>query len=81
MQRVSGKSDSERALAKIGDAVRQARRDRGISQEALADSSSIDRSHLGRIERGERNLTLLNLLKIARALNVKASELLRMAGL
>ena len=68
-------------LSSIGDAIRRLRRLKGISQEALADAASIDRSHLGRIERGERNLTVLNLLKIADALDNNGSDLLRDAGL
>jgi transcriptional regulator with XRE-family HTH domain len=52
-----------------------------MSQEALADAAGIDRSHMGKIERGERNLTLLNLARIAKATGCKASELLASAGL
>ncbi|MEM1131846.1 MAG: helix-turn-helix transcriptional regulator [Pseudomonadota bacterium] len=70
MQRVSGTNDPHNVLPKVGDAIRCARKDKGFSQEALADASLIDRSHLGRIERGERNLTVLNLKKIADALEV-----------
>lgn len=81
MARVSGKTDADAALEKIGNAVRELRREQSISQETLADSASIDRSHLGRIERGERNITLLNLLKIAAALKVSVSELLARAGI
>ena len=81
MARVSGKADSERLLARLGDAVRAARMDRGISQEALADAAAIDRSHLGKIERGERNISLLNLIRVAAALGIKASALLDRARL
>lgn len=52
-----------------------------MSQEALADAAGIDRSHMGKIERGERNVTLLNVLKIAAALDGRASDLLREAEL
>ncbi|MGK3151737.1 helix-turn-helix transcriptional regulator, partial [Staphylococcus shinii] len=52
-----------------------------LSQEALADRTEIDRSHMGKIERGERNVTLLNVLRIAQALDCKPSELLAEAGL
>lgn len=52
----------------------------GLSQEALADAAGIDRSHMGKIERGERNVTLLNLTKIAAALHVRVSDLLREAN-
>lgn len=52
-----------------------------MSQEALADAAGIDRSHMGKIERGERNVTLLNLIRIATALNQKPSDLLSAASL
>lgn len=79
MKRVSGLNDPYNMLPKVGEAIRAARKKNGISQEALADASYIDRSHLGRIERGERNLTVLNLKKIAEALGVSAAELLHLA--
>lgn len=79
MKRVSGSNDVDRTLRKVGEAIRLARKDAGLSQEALADASEIDRSHLGRIERGERNLSILNLKKIASALECSASELLAKA--
>jgi len=52
-----------------------------ISQEALADYAGIDRSHMGKIERGERNVTLLNIVRIAEAMKCKPSEILGDAGL
>jgi transcriptional regulator with XRE-family HTH domain len=79
--RVSGKTDADAALEKIGNAVRELRKEQSVSQEALADSASLDRSHLGRIERGERNVTLLNLVKIAAALRVSVAELVNRAGI
>lgn len=81
MARVSGQQDSGGQLKALGEAVRAARKARGMSQEALADAAGIDRSHMGKIERGERNLTFLNVTKIAAALNGPPSELLRKAGL
>lgn len=79
--RVSGQQDVDGWLPKLGKAVRQRRKERGLSQEALADAAGIDRSHMGKIERGERNVTLLNVLKIANALDWKASDMLAVAGL
>ena len=81
MARVSGQQDAERALKRLGDAVRAARKERGLSQEALADAAGIDRSHMGKIERGERNVTLLNVARIAKAIGCKPSDLLASAGL
>ena len=52
-----------------------------LSQEALAVDADLDRSYVGGIERGEHNLTVMNIVKIAAALQVKPSELLGSAGL
>ena len=68
------------ALVSLGIAIRDARKAKGISQEALAEIAGIDRSYMGGIERGEHNLAIMNLLKIADALEVKASTLLDEAG-
>ncbi len=81
MSRVSAQQDRDQALVRLGQAIREARKDAGTSQEALADAAGIDRSHMGKIERGERNVTLLNVLKIAAALDGSASDLLRAANL
>jgi transcriptional regulator with XRE-family HTH domain len=81
MARISGKQDKENQLVRIGEAVRARRTLMGLSQEALADYSEIDRSHMGKIERGERNVTILNLIRIAKAMDCAPSELLSEAGL
>lgn len=81
MTRVSGQADEEGVLKRLGTVIRAERRLLDLSQEALADASGIDRSHMGKIERGERNVTLLNLVRIAKALGSKSSKLLSDAGL
>lgn len=81
MARVSGKQDDDQQLLKLGQSIRALRTALGLSQEALADAAGIDRSHMGKIERGERNVTLLNVLRIASAINQKPSEMLAAAGL
>lgn len=53
----------------------------GLSQEALADEAGIDRSYMGGIERGEHNLALININKIAKALNHSVAELMERAKL
>lgn len=60
--------------------MRAERKAQGLSQEALADKADIDRSYMGGIERGEHNIAIINLLKIANALGTKASLLLDKAG-
>jgi transcriptional regulator with XRE-family HTH domain len=65
----------------IGHAIRTARKEQGCTQEAFALKANVDRSYMGAIERGEFNLTLDTLLKIATGLGISASELLGRAGL
>ena len=68
-------------LVALGVAIRKERSDRDLSQEALAVDADLDRSYMGGIERGEHNLTVMNLVKIARALNLTPSKLFISAGL
>lgn len=81
MGRVSGKRDGDQHLVRLGKAVRAQRKALGLTQEALADAAQIDRAHMGKIERGERNVTFLNILRIATAMQVRPSEILAAAGL
>lgn len=62
---------------RFGKAVRRRRGKMQLSQEAFADLCGLDRTYLGGIERGERNVALVNLEKIAKALNLSVSELFR----
>ncbi len=81
MARVSAKIDSNQDLVKLGSAIRARRMALALSQEALADYAEIDRSHMGKIERGERNVTFLNILRIAKAVQCTPSDLFLEAGL
>ncbi|OHC26353.1 MAG: transcriptional regulator [Pseudomonadales bacterium RIFCSPLOWO2_12_59_9] len=81
MTRISANLDKDRNLVKLGAAVRMRRMALGMSQEALADAAGVDRSHMGKIERGERNVTFLNILRIAVAIQCKPSDLLIDAAL
>lgn len=63
-------------LAAFGEALRAKRKERGLSQEELAARASLDRSYVGGVERGERNVSLINLNKLARALDLALAELL-----
>lgn len=62
---------------RFGKAVRQRRHKLGVSQEVFADLCGMDRTYVGGIERGERNVALVNVAKIARALRISLSELFR----
>lgn len=64
----------------FGQKVRELRRARGISQEALADEAGVHRTFMGSVERGERNISLENIVKIAKALDCRPSRLLEYIG-
>ena len=68
------------ALISLGAAIRAKRKAKSLSQEALAELADIDRSYMGGIERGEHNVAIMNLIKIANALEVKTSVLLSNAN-
>ncbi|WP_370587770.1 helix-turn-helix domain-containing protein [Psychrobacter sp. JCM 18901] len=65
----------ERMIA-FGRRVREARKSKGISQERLAEMADIDRSYMGNIERGEKNITLKKVYDICDALKVDIKELI-----
>ncbi|MFA5676980.1 MAG: helix-turn-helix transcriptional regulator [Pseudomonas sp.] len=67
--------DAELAQA-FGAAVRALRMERGIAQETLANLASIERSHMGKIERGEHMPTLAIIFKIAKALECSTAVLM-----
>ncbi|WP_413460524.1 helix-turn-helix domain-containing protein [Herbaspirillum huttiense] len=81
MPRASVKVDYENALPALGSTIRTLRKERGFSQEELADRSEIDRSHMGKIERGERNVSVVNLLRIANALDIRLAIIIEKTGL
>lgn len=67
--------DAELAQA-FGAAVRALRMERGIAQESLANLAGIERSHMGKVERGEHMPTLAIIFKIASALDCSTAELM-----
>ncbi len=64
-------------LKRFGLRVRKLRKAKGLSQEAFAADCGLDRTYMGGIERGERNVALRNIEKIAKALGITVSELMR----
>jgi transcriptional regulator with XRE-family HTH domain len=65
-------------LARFGKTLRELRTERGLSQDELAARAGLDRNYIGMIERGERNPAIVNVVKIAEALDVPPSELFRL---
>ena len=62
-------------LKNFGDKVRDFRKQRNLSQEELADKAGLHRTYIGMIERAEKNITLINIEKLAIALNVDIKQL------
>lgn len=65
----------------LGDAIRRIRIAAGISQERLALLADVDRSYVGRVERGDNNVAILTLGKLAKALGISLTKLMWEAGL
>ena len=68
------KQDTE-ILVAFGLRMRAYRQQKGISQEELAEKTDLHRTYIGSAERGERNVSLLNICRIAKALDVPVSRL------
>jgi transcriptional regulator with XRE-family HTH domain len=72
--------DESQLLQNFGDRVRALRLDLGVSQEKLALDCGLDRTYISGIERGKRNVSLVNIHRLADALGVPASDLLKKGG-
>ncbi len=66
---------------RIGLALRAVREAAGLSQEGLSFEAGLHRTYIGAVERGEKNITLRNIIRVANALQVKASDILLAAHL
>lgn len=67
---------SEKILIEFGYKIQKLRKDKGLSQEKLAELAGLHRTYIGMIERAEKNITLINIEKIALALKVEIKDLL-----
>lgn len=63
------------ALIKLGKRIRELRKAKGFSQESFAYEVGLDRTYMGSVERGERNVAAINLIRIAKTLKVEVGEL------
>jgi len=68
-------------LVALGEAIRRARQARGMSQEDLAENSSVERAYMGSIERGRQNPSVMKLAQVAKALGLPLAELIADAGI
>ena len=68
--------DKHQNLIQIGQKIRDLRLARGYSQEGIADASGMGRTYMGRVERGEQNISIQNLIQVAFALDVNVGELI-----
>ena len=71
---------NENILQRFGERVRELRKEQGYSQEGFAHECGLDRTYMGGIERGERNVALRNIEKIADALGITIAELMKGVG-
>ena len=71
---------SGRVKSRFGLAIKQRRQEIGISQEVLAERAGLHRTYIGDIERGARNLSLENIKKLAKALQIAISDLFARYG-
>lgn len=74
-------SRQDPALLALGGAIRRLRLSRNISQEKLALLAEVDRSYVGRVERGDNNVAVLTLARLASALDVSIAQLMKEAEL
>ncbi len=67
--------DDTKFLRSLGDRIRERRVERGLTQEQFGEQCSLHRTFIGSVERGERNVSILNLRVIARVLRIPLAEL------
>jgi transcriptional regulator with XRE-family HTH domain len=70
------KNKDDKALTNFGKNLRHIRKMQNLSQEELAEKVGLHRTYIGMVERGEKNITLLNIMKLSNALEISISELM-----
>ena len=73
--------EAHRELRLLGDGIRRSRNVLHLSQEKFAELCGLHRTYVGQVERGEKNISFANILRIAKALRVKPSRLFDQASL
>ena len=66
-------SDRDKLLNKFGENLKAARLKAGLSQENLANIVGLDRTYIGSVERGERNISLVNIVRLSKVLDIEPS--------
>jgi transcriptional regulator with XRE-family HTH domain len=69
--------NDKKVRQKFGKRLREIRKTKGFSQESLGDEAGLHRTYIGSIERGEQNISLENIHKLAKALRIRPDELLK----
>jgi transcriptional regulator with XRE-family HTH domain len=67
---------NDKILIKFGEKIRKLRKKLNLSQEDLAYKAELHRTYIGMIERGEKNITLVNIEKLSNALNIELKSIL-----
>lgn len=73
--------EGQRELRQLGTAIRAKRKTLDVSQEDFAELADLHRTYIGQLERGEKNVSFINILRVAKALKIKPSALFSDAGL
>jgi len=76
-----GSESQQRVLRALALVIRERRKSLGLSQDQFGHRAGLHRTYVGGVERGERNITMTSLCKIAGALHLEPHDLLRQAGL
>lgn len=69
--------NEDKVKKQFGNALRKVRQEKKLSQEALAEISSLHRTYISEVERGDRNISLINIFKLCNSLNIETSDLFK----